>query len=552
MFVKAVRPAPAFQAPGPPDVNPRPSLKSFLASAAPGARVPVWCEFLFDSDTAVTAYHKLKDGPYGFLLESVVGGEQWARYSFLGSRPQGAWKLEGGAMSVWDPCDGWAPVDARDPLADLKARLTALVPRRDLRLPRFWGGAVGYFGYDLVRRLEKLGPGPPDDQGFPEALLLFSNVVVAVDNLTGRAKAITTVETGADAGAEASPVAASLGVPGDSSCAGPDQAELTRRYQAAVERLEETVGRLRSLGAPEPLELRPTEAPGEMLAPSDTPDRSRAPRRTSNFGRQAFLEAVRRVKEYIAAGDAFQVVLSQRLAMPFHGPAFNLYRAIRTINPSPYLYHLDLDDFSIVGSSPEVLVRLEGGVVTVRPIAGTRRRGRTLEEDQALAEALAKDEKELAEHRMLVDLGRNDVGRVAEYGTVSVPELMQVERYSHVMHLCSRVEGRVRAGLSAMDVLGACFPAGTVSGAPKVRAMQIIDELEPTARGPYAGAVGYLGWGGRQMDTAIAIRTMVVRDGEARVQAGAGIVADSDPEAEHQETLNKARALLRAAEMASP
>jgi len=552
MFVKAVRPAPAIQAPGPSDVNPRPSLKSFLASAAPGARVPVWCEFLFDSDTAVTAYHKLKDGPYGFLLESVVGGEQWARYSFLGSRPQGAWKLEGGAMSVWDPRGDWASVDARDPLADLQARLTALAPRRDPRLPRFWGGAVGYFGYDLVRRLEKLGPGPPDDQGFPEALLLFSDVVVAVDNLTGRAKAITTVETGGADGAEASPVAASLGVPGDSSRAGPDQAELTRRYQAAVERLEETVGRLRSRGAPEPLELRPTEAPGEMLAPSDTPDRSRAPRRTSNFGRQAFLEAVRRVKEYIAAGDAFQVVLSQRLAMPFHGPAFNLYRAIRTINPSPYLYHLDLDDFSIVGSSPEVLVRLEGGVVTVRPIAGTRRRGRTLEEDQALAEALAKDEKELAEHRMLVDLGRNDVGRVAEYGTVSVPELMQVERYSHVMHLCSRVEGRVRAGLSAMDVLGACFPAGTVSGAPKVRAMQIIDELEPTARGPYAGAVGYLGWGGRQMDTAIAIRTMVVRDGEARVQAGAGIVADSDPEAEHQETLNKARALLRAAEMASP
>lgn len=575
MFVKAVRPAPAFQAPGPPDVNPRPSLKSFLASAPPGVRVPVWCEFLFDSDTAVTAYHKLKDGPYGFLLESVVGGEQWARYSFLGSRPQGAWKLEGGAMSVWNPRDGWISVDVRDPLADLQARLTAPPPRRDPRLPRFWGGAVGYFGYDLVRRLEKLGPGPPDDQGFPEALLLFSDVVVAVDNLTGRAKAITTVETGADAGAEASPVAAGPGVAGDSIGAA-DRAELTRRYQAAVERLEETVGRLRSRCAPDPLELRPNEPTGEVfaapdvlaapdtLAPSDAlaaadacsssdaPDRPHAPHRTSNFGRQAFLEAVRRVKEYIAAGDAFQVVLSQRLAMPFHGPAFNLYRAIRTINPSPYLYHLDLDDFSIVGSSPEVLVRLEGGVVTVRPIAGTRRRGRTPEEDQALAEALAKDEKELAEHRMLVDLGRNDVGRVSEYGTVSVPELMQVERYSHVMHLCSRVQGRVRAGLSALDVLGACFPAGTVSGAPKVRAMQIIDELEPTARGPYAGAVGHLGWGGRQMDTAIAIRTMVVRDGEAQVQAGAGIVADSDPEAEHQETLNKARALLRAAEMASP
>ena len=530
MFVKAVRPSPAFQALGTPNVNPQPSLKSFLAGAAPGSRVPVWCEFLFDSDTAVTAYHKLKDGPYGFLLESVVGGEQWARYSFLGSRPQGAWKLADGALSVWNPRDGWTPVDARDPLADLHARLAGTAPRRDPRLPRFWGGAVGYFGYDLVRRMEKLGPGPPDDQGFPEALLLFSDVVVAVDNLTGRAMAIATVETG---GA------------GDGSDACRERV-LTRRYRAAVERLEDTVGRLRSRDAPEPLELGPSGAAG------DAPDPPGAPGFTTNFDRAAFVAAVRRVKEYIAAGDAFQVVLSQRLATPFRGPAFNLYRAIRTINPSPYLYHLDLDDFSIVGSSPEVLVRLEDGVVTVRPIAGTRRRGDTPEQDQALADALAQDEKELAEHRMLVDLGRNDVGRVSDYGTVSVPELMQVERYSHVMHLCSRVEGRARAGLSALDVLGACFPAGTVSGAPKVRAMQIIDELEPTARGPYAGAVGHLGWGGRQMDTAIAIRTMVVRDGEARVQAGAGIVADSDPAAEHQETLNKARALLRAAEMAAP
>lgn len=538
MFVKAVRPSPAFQALGTPNVNPQPSLKSFLAGAAPGSRVPVWCEFLFDSDTAVTAYHKLKDGPWGFLLESVVGGEQWARYSFLGSRPQGAWKLEDGALSVWNPRDGWTPVDARDPLADLHARLAGTAPRRDPRLPRFWGGAVGYFGYDLVRRLEKLGPGPPDDQGFPEALLLFSDVVVAVDNLTGRAMAIATVETGgADDGSPQGRVTEA------DACR---ERVLTRRYRAAVERLEDTVDRLRSRDAPEPLELGPSGAAG------DAPDPPDALGFATNFDRAAFVAAVRRVKEYISAGDAFQVVLSQRLATPFQGPAFDLYRAIRTINPSPYLYHLDLDDFSIVGSSPEVLVRLEDGVVTVRPIAGTRRRGDTPEQDQALADALAQDEKELAEHRMLVDLGRNDVGRVSEYGTVSVPELMQVERYSHVMHLCSRVEGRARAGLSALDVLGACFPAGTVSGAPKVRAMQIIDELEPTARGPYAGAVGHLGWGGRQMDTAIAIRTMVVRDGEARVQAGAGIVADSDPAAEHQETLNKARALLRAAEMASP
>lgn len=498
--------------------------------------MPVWCELLFDADTAVTAYHKLKDGRFGFLLESVVGGEQWARYSFLGSRPRGAWKLEGEELSVWDPSDGWRPLEARDPMADLEQRLAHAVPRTDPRLPRFWGGAVGYFGYDLVRRFERLGPGPADDQGFPTALVLFTDVVVAVDNLNGRAKAITTVETGPN----------------------PSRTALERAYRAAVERLEEAVGRLRSRSAPEPLELefggsRTLDAgspgaagfdPGAAVSASPPLDY------VSNMEKDAFLAGVRRIKEYIAAGDAFQVVLSQRLATPFRGPAFRLYRAIRTLNPSPYLYHLDLDDFSIVGSSPEVMVRLEDGVVTVRPIAGTRRRGRSVAEDRALAAELARDEKELAEHRMLVDLGRNDVGRVSEYGSVTVPELMKIERYSHVMHLCSQVEGRARDGVSALDVLRACFPAGTVSGAPKVRAMEIVDELEPTARGPYAGAVGHVGWGGVQMDTAIAIRTMVVKDETASVQAGAGVVADSDPESEHKETLNKARALLRAAAMA--
>ena len=473
----------------------------------------MWCEFLFDSDTAVTAYHKLRDGPFGFLLESVVGGEQWARYSFLGSRPREVWLLEGDDLSLWSPRSGWRQLAVADPLADLRARLERAEPRPDARLPRFWGGAVGYFGYDLVRRIERLGAGPPDDQGLPGAVFMFSDVVVAVDNLYGRAKAITTIETGED----------------------PSPAALGRRYEEAVAKLAETVDRLRSRADPEPLDLAPAGAIEPVF--------------TSNFEREAFIEGVRRIKEYIVAGDAFQVVLSQRLTTRFEQHPFQLYRAIRTINPSPYMFNLDLGDFSIVGSSPEVLVRLEDGIVTVRPIAGTRRRGRTPAEDRALAEELAADEKELAEHRMLVDLGRNDVGRVAEYGTVTVPELMQVERYSHVMHLCSQVEGRARAGLSALDVLGACFPAGTVSGAPKIRAMEIIDELEPTARGPYAGAVGHIGWGGAQMDTAIAIRTMVVRDGYAHVQAGAGIVADSDPESEYEETLNKAKALLRAAEM---
>ena len=492
-----------------------PSLDAFVGRARPGSRVPVWREFLFDADTAVTAYHKLKDGPFGFLLESVVGGERWARYSFLGSRPRSAWKLEGERASVWDPAVGWSEAGGADSLEDLHRRLSQAAPRPDDRLPRFWGGAVGYFGYDLVRRLERLGPGPPDDQGLPTALVMFTDVVVAIDNLTGRAKAVATVDVGS----------------------APTRESLVRLYRDAGERLEETVGRLRTREGPPPLALA-TGAEDPVC--------------TSNLGPAAYRAGVRRIKEHIVAGDAFQVVLSQRLATPFAGPPFDLYRALRAINPSPYLYHLDLEDFSIVGSSPEVLVRLEDGVVTVRPIAGTRPRGRTEEEDVAMAEELARDEKELAEHRMLVDLGRNDVGRVSEYGSVTVPELMEVERYSHVMHLCSRVEGRAKRGLSALDALAACFPAGTVTGAPKVRAMEIIDELEPTARGPYAGAVGHLGWGGSQMDMAIAIRTMIVRDGQACVQAGAGVVADSDPERERQETLSKARALLRAAATVEP
>ena len=495
-------------------MNVQPTFQSFLEEARPGNRVPVWCEFLFDADTAVTAYHKLRDGAFGYLLESVVGGEQWARYSFLGSRPREAWMLKDSDVSVWNPEHGWRSHDTRDPLGDLRARLADARSRPDPRLPRFWGGAVGYFGYDLVRHLEPLGPGPPDDQRLPTAMVMFSDLVIAVDNLYGRAKAISTVETGDVTEPEA----------------------LERLYREAVDRLAGVVERLQSGPAPAPLSLQLGRDVADIAC-------------DSNFDRDDFVAAVRRIQHYITAGDAFQVVLSQRLATRFEEDPFDLYRALRSINPSPCLYFLELDGFSIVGSSPEVLVRLEDGVVTVRPVAGTRRRGRTPAEDRQLARELTRDEKELAEHRMLVDLGRNDVGRVSEYGSVTVPEIMAVERYSHVMHLCSQVEGRARAGLSALDVLGACFPAGTVSGAPKVRAMEIIDELEPTARGPYAGAVGHIGWGGMQMDTAIAIRTMIVRDGRAHVQAGAGVVADSDPEAEFDETMNKARALLRAAAM---
>jgi anthranilate synthase component 1 len=497
----------------------RPSFEEFVTLARDAgehpAVVPVWREFLFDVETAVTAYHKLARPPFGFLLESVVGGEQWARYSFLGTRPSGAWRLSDGRVSWWTPEAGWREVPCDDPLADLDARLRARRPVEVPGLPRFTGGAVGYFGYDVVRQIEHLPHVPDDDLGLPDGIFLFTRLVLAVDNLKGRATAIRSVEVEP----------------------GLDDGELRRRYDDAVAEIEETIGEVARSPGPEPLELSPASA--------DPPFTSATPR-------DVFEDGVERIREYIRAGDAFQVVLSQRLGMELDAHPFDLYRAVRTLNPSPYLYYLELDGVTLVGSSPEVLVRLEDGTVTVRPIAGTRPRGATPDEDRALAADLLSDEKELAEHRMLVDLGRNDVGRVAEYGSVTVPDLMVVERYSHVMHIVSQVEGRLREGLTAMDVFRASFPAGTVSGAPKIRAMEIVDELEPVKRGTYAGAVGYFGWGGNTMDTAIAIRTVLVTGGKAYVQAGAGIVADSVPATEYEETLDKARALLRAAAMLPP
>jgi anthranilate synthase component 1 len=490
-----------------------PSFERFSALAAESTLVPVWREFLFDVDTAVTAYAKLAEPPFGFLLESVVGGEQWARYSFLGTRPSSAWRLKDGEVSEWMPETGWRTVPCEDPLADLDARLRARTPAEVDGLPRFWGGAVGFFGYDIVRWIERLPDAPADDLGIPDGLFIFTDVVLAIDNLKGRAMAIAAVpvEPGMETG------------------------ELRGRYDEAAARASDVMERL-ALGAP--------PAPLSLAAEPEAD-----PPFESSMSRRAFESAVDRIKEYILEGDVFQVVLSQRLSFPLRCTPFALYRALRTLNPSPYLYFLELDGVCLVGSSPEVLVRVEDSTVTVRPIAGTRRRGRTPEEERALAEDLLADEKELAEHRMLVDLGRNDVGRVAEYGSVSVPDLMVVERYSHVMHIVSQVEGRLRAGLGAVDVFRACFPAGTVSGAPKVRAMEIIDELETVRRGPYAGAVGYFNWGGESMDTAITIRTVVAKEGTAYVQAGAGIVLDSDPASEYDETLNKARALLKAAAM---
>jgi anthranilate synthase component 1 len=492
-----------------------PTFEEFCRFAATHRVVPVWRELLFDVDTAVTAYARVARPPFGFLLESVVGGEQWARYTFLGTRPSAVWRLRGGHVEWWRPERGWVSVDTDDPLGDLDARLRARTAPQIPDLPRLWGGAVGYFAYDVVRLVERLPHAPEDDLGLPDAVVLFTDVVLAIDNLLGRARAVASVEVEPGLSVE----------------------DLAARYEAGGRRVDGLIDDLTHGQPPSPLDV------------GDEPDED--PSFTSSMTRQAYEAAVERAQEYIRAGDVFQVVISQRLAMELDGSPFDLYRVLRSVNPSPYLYFLELDGLTLVGSSPEVLVRVEDDVVTVRPIAGTRPRGATPDEDRRLAADLLADEKELAEHRMLVDLGRNDVGRVSEFGTVVVPELKVVERYSHVLHLVSQVEGKLRPGLTAVDVLRACFPAGTVSGAPKIRAMEIIDELEPVKRGPYAGAVGHLGYGGRTMDTAITIRTVVVSGGRAYVQAGAGIVADSDPTREYDETVSKARALLRAGSMVS-
>jgi len=488
-----------------------PSLEQFRALAAEADHVPVWREFLFDRETAVSAYWKVAAPPFGFLLESVEGGERWGRYTFLGTDPEEAWRLEDGRISRWTPDRGWGDAErVADPLRDFREWVGEGSIAEAPGLPPFWGGAVGYFGYDMVRHLERLPDGPPRAPGVPDALFMRTGVVLAVDNLFGTARAIVTVNAG--------------GVQG---------AGLRRAYEGAHARIDRFISRLESgprLGAmsvSEPLEA------GE-------------PTFESSMTRPAFEAAVRRIQDYILAGDAFQVVLSQRLTVPLERDPFQVYRALRSLNPSPYLFYLDLDGVQLVGSSPEVLVRVQDGRMTVRPIAGTRRRGTTEAEDQALARDLLADPKERAEHLMLLDLGRNDVGRVCRPGSVTVRERMAIERYSHVLHMVSTVEGDLADGVDPLDALAAGFPAGTVSGAPKIRAMEIIDELEPVRRGAYAGAVGYVAHGARSLDTAIAIRTLVASRGHAHVQAGAGVVADSDPGAEYEETLSKARALVAA------
>lgn len=493
-----------------------PDRAEFRRLAEEADLIPVYRTLPFDEETAVSAYVKLGVAPFGFLLESVVGGEKWARYSFLGVGAVRAWRLLDRRQEIWSPGEGWRPAGPTDdPLAAFESAMPGRRVASLPGLPRFWGGAVGYFGYDVARFFERLPPGPPRDLQVPDALLLFTDVVIAVDRLFDRALVIAAASTDG---------------------LSPDEA-----YDDAVDRIDATISIMRGGRAPGPLHIEPA-------APE--------PEWTSSFERGDFEDHVERIREYIHAGDAFQVVLSQRLTTALRAEPFRVYRALRTLNPSPYLFFLDLDGVQLIGSSPEVMVRSEGGRVTVRPIAGTRRRGRSEGEDRQLEAELLADEKERAEHLMLVDLGRNDVGRVARYGSVSVPEFMTVERYSHVMHLSSTVTGRLREGLDAWDALRNTLPVGTVSGAPKVRAMQIIDEMEPTRRGPYAGGIGFVSLDGN-MDMALALRTMVIptnlqaRDGwMVHLQAGAGIVADSDPAKEHEETVSKAAALARAIDLA--
>jgi len=483
------------------------------ASADPGRRcvVPVWRDVLLDTDTPVTAFAKLKREPFAFLLESApAGGETWARYTFLGTEPRAAWRLKRGTVEDWDPSRGWHSARTPDdPLADLDQIISSTALADVPELGRFWTGAVGYFGYDIVRLIERLPNRPPDVSSIPDALFVFTSSMVIIDNLRSQARIVVGVELSPEAATE----------------------ELERLYDGAVETIDSLEQRLTARGKLEGLSLSSSAAPAAGR---------------SSIGRADFIDGVEKIREHIRAGDCFQALLARRIELDADFDPTTLYRCLRALNPSPYMYHLVLDGVDIVGSSPELLVRMEDSRVTVRPIAGTRPRGHDAERDEELSRDLLADPKERAEHIMLVDLGRNDVGRVSRFGSVEVTELMRIEKYSHVLHIVSQVEGTLNRAQTAMDVFRATFPAGTMTGAPKVRAMEIIDELEPVSRGAYAGAIGFIASGGSTMELAITIRTCVIADGVASVQAGAGIVADSVGETEWEETESKARALLSA------
>ena len=471
-------------------------------------RIPVSREILADLDTPLSAYLKLANGAYSYLFESVHGGEQWGRYSIIGLPCKTVVKISGKHIRLERNGELSETATQDNPLTwieQFKARYK--VPDVD-GLPRFNGGLVGYFGYETIAYIEPrvCKTAKPDPLGCPDILLMVSEEMLVIDNLSGKMLLLTHA----------------------------DPAE-TDAYNRAVTRLTDLAVKLRQ-SQPEPEKHTNPKKVDEADF-------------VSGFTQQGYEDAVRKAKDYITDGDIMQVVLSQRMSIPYTASPLNLYRALRCLNPSPYMFYLNLDDFHIVGSSPEILVRLEDNTVTVRPIAGTRKRGATHEQDLALEQELLADPKELAEHLMLIDLGRNDAGRVAEIGSVQLTDKMIVERYSHVMHIVSNVTGTLQNGKNAFDVLAATFPAGTVSGAPKIRAMEIIDELEPVKRGVYSGAVGYIAWSGN-LDTAIAIRTAVIKDDMLYIQAGAGIVYDSVPTNEWDETMNKGRAIFRAVAMA--
>lgn len=484
--------------------------KTFNDFARQGfTHVPVIREVLADCDTPLSIYHKLANKPYTYLFESASqGGEIWSRYSFIGLPARTVIRVKGRSITITE--NGVESVNhaADDPLAEIESMLSTYRVAKVPGLGRFFGGYVGFFGYDTIRYIEpKLADGcPPDTVGTPDVLLMESTDVVVFDNIQSTVQLITLAATG-------------------------DPTALKR----AEHRLDEITEALSKT-----IETSVVTSSADVIGESSF---------DTEFTQTQFKASVERIKEYILAGDVMQVVIGTQLSGPIDVPPLQLYRALRRLNPSPYMYHLDLDDFQIVGSSPEILARVDGNKVVNRPLAGTRRRGNSPQEDLDLEAELLSDPKEIAEHLMLIDLGRNDVGRVAEIGSVKVTDMFTIERYAHIMHIASHVEGKLAAGKTAFDVLRATLPVGTLSGSPKIRAMEIIDELEPVKRGVYAGAVGYIGWNGN-LDTAIAIRTAVIKEGRLHIQVGAGIVADSIPELEWKECMNKARSMFVAAKVA--
>jgi anthranilate synthase component I len=486
-----------------------PTFSEFKEKLRLGNLVPIWTEILADFDTPVSALKKIECGDYAFLLESVEGGEKWGRYSFLGTEPSVVFRSKGMQIEVVE--NGKVKKQEGNPIDSLRELLSRYHPVVSSDLPRFHGGAVGYFGYDIVRFIERLPEIGRDELGLWDSVFMITDSVLVFDNVNHRIKIISN---------------AYVSDPGDAK----------RAYTQAVGKIETIVEKLHS-----PVSFYETQEKREKKRGNT--------QFKSNFKPEEFMEAVEKTKEYIQAGDIIQAVISQRWRTKLEVSPFDLYRALRVLNPSPYMFYLKIGGDFLVGSSPEVMVRVEGDRIETRPIAGTRPRGGDEKGDAQLEKELLSDPKERAEHIMLVDLARNDMGRVAEIGTVKVNELMTVERYSHVMHIVSNVIAKLGAGKDAFDVIKATFPAGTLSGAPKVRAMEIIEEMEPGRRGAYGGAVGYFSFSGN-MDTCITIRTFVIKGDEILIQAGAGIVADSDPEREYNETVNKVKALTRAVEIA--